>query len=753
VSEDPFAGAWQGAIQVAGVELEILLNVTGEGAGAYSATLDIPQQGATGIPVGNLAVTGGDVSFTILEEPQQATFAGTLEDETLSGVFSQAGQEGAFSLTRSSVADVEETSGAGEGAAGDSATGISSVYTSTTGAFSVPVPTNWVVEETGGIVTLTGPEGNIRVDLMTVPTDDPQAAIVTAWEQIDPDFALEIQQTVEPPATAGYERIVANVYNTGGNDRIVQAAAMLYNGMSYVMVYDLTLEAAQRRSAQLSIIDSGFRVLGMEQETISAEEMGALTPELIAEWEAFIEQAMATFDVPGAVVGVVQGDELIYSNAFGYADPATQTPMATDMQMMIGSTGKSLTTLMMATLVDDGLMTWDTAAQALLPEFAVKDPGLSETITMRNLVCACTGVPRRDLEFIFNWSELDAENVVASLQDFEFFTDFGEAFQYSNQMVATAGYISGHVAEPEVESLMEAYQAALAERVTGPIGMENTTLSLDEVQARGNHATPHGMLIEGGYEPLPLAYEQSLLPIGPAGGHWSTLEDMARYMVVQLNNGATADGTRVVSEENLLVTRVPQVKISAEASYGLGWMISDWRGLPMIEHGGNTLGFTSDFSFLPTADLGVIVLANAQGANTFTNAARMWLFQQLFGVENETEAMVTFFRSQMDDAQARLDEQLAGELDVAAVEPFVGSYRSPVLGALALTLDDGRLFVDIGEFVTELLPKVDDDGNPDGFLTADPPLPGFAVRLEMDGDSPTVILGEGLTEYTFTPTE
>ncbi|MGL4650499.1 MAG: serine hydrolase domain-containing protein, partial [Caldilineaceae bacterium] len=460
----------------------------------------------------------------------------------------------------------------------------------------------------------------------------------------------------------------ANVYKTGDDTHIVQAAGLLFNGTTFVTVYDLTLEAAQRRSSQLSIVDSGFKVLSMEEETVQVEEMAALTPEMIAEWESFIEATMATFEVPGAVVGVVQGNELVYAQGFGFADAEQQIPMTPETHMMIGSTSKSFATLMMAQLVDEGLMTWDTPARQLFPDFAVKDPALSETITMRNLVCACTGVPRRDLEFIFNFSELDADDVVASLREFEFFTDFGEAFQYSNQMVTTGGYIAGHVAEPEIADLTEAYNTALAARVTGPLGMANTTFSLDEVLARGDFATPHGLVLEGGVEPIPLAYEQSLDPIAPAGALWSTLDDMARYMVLQLNNGATPEGEQIVSEANLLVTRVPQVKINAEASYGLGWMIGSWRGLPMIEHGGNTLGFTSDFAFLPTADTGVIVMANAQAANVFTNAARMWLLHELFGVEDKVQENVDFYRTQMDDAQSRLDEQIGGALDLVEVE-------------------------------------------------------------------------------------
>src|SRR5690606_10482055 len=141
----------------------------------------------------------------------------------------------------------------------------------------------------------------------------------------------------------------------------------------------------------------------------------------------------------------------------GTRDPATGEPLTPDTHMMIGSIGKTMTTMLMATLVDDGLMQWDTPVVEILPEFEVADPTLTEQMTVRNLVCACTGVPRRDLELLFNANELSAEEIVESLATFEFFTDFGEAFQYSNQMVATGGYVAAAAAGGEYGNLYDAY--------------------------------------------------------------------------------------------------------------------------------------------------------------------------------------------------------------------------------------------------------------------------------------------------------
>src|SRR5690606_8513986 len=127
----------------------------------------------------------------------------------------------------------------------------------------------------------------------------------------------------------------------------------------------------------------------------------------------------------------------------------------------------------------DGVIEWDTPVVEVLPEFAVADPDLTQSITMRNLLCACTGVPRRDLELFFNRSELGAEGIVESLGTFEFFTDLGGVSQSSSRLVATAGFAAAAAAGAEYGDFFEGYVNALHERVLDPIGLFVTTLSMD----------------------------------------------------------------------------------------------------------------------------------------------------------------------------------------------------------------------------------------------------------------------------------
>lgn len=156
------------------------------------------------------------------------------------------------------------------------------------------------------------------------------------------------------------------------------------------------------------------------------------------------------------MVAVVQGGEVRLLRGFGIRALGSDAPVTPDTRLMIGSVGKTMTTLLMARLVEEGRLSWDQPVRSVLPGFAVADPELSETITVQNLVCACSGVPRRDMEFLFNAETLDAEAVIASLAGFEFFTGFGEAFQYSNQLVATGGWVA---AAADGAALMKAMHA------------------------------------------------------------------------------------------------------------------------------------------------------------------------------------------------------------------------------------------------------------------------------------------------------
>jgi len=615
--------------------------------------------------------------------------------------------------------------------------------------FGVTVPAGWSHQQQGEALALSGPDGQLHAWLVSVPADEVTAGIAAAWHVVVPDFAMDIANEVHPPVSGGIEQAAQLTYKSPP-DRVVFAVGYLYRGRVFAVLMNGALNALARRQAQVSVLVSSFDVLGRVKTDLAAEPARALGPAAADDLDAFIPEAMTEADVPGAVVAVAQDGRVAYARAFGVKDAGGSEAMTLDTQLMIGSSAKSLTTLMMATLVDDRRMAWDTPVVDILPSFRVADPALSRTITMQNLVCACSGVPRRDYEFILNARTLGAEGVVRSLASFQFFTGFGETFQYSNQMVASAGYIAGVAAGGDPDAMLPGYAAALQARVLSPIGMLHTTLSFRQVEARGDYATPYGQSLSGARVPIPLSDEALLEPVAPAGVLWSTAPDMARYLLTLLAGGVAPNGRRVVSTANLDHLWTPQVKISANTSYGLGWMITDYKGLRKIEHAGNTFGFTSGLALLPDKGLGAVVLTNARASNLFNEAVIRRVIDLAFGQDTVAgEADFRYGLKVTADARAKAAAHESSHVDRAAVEDHLGSYHNEALGDLSLSFEGTRFIADVGEIRTALWTFTADDGAVH-YLAADPPLAGFDLKLTRDADgAPTVTLSSPPDAYVF----
>ena len=644
-----------------------------------------------------------------------------------------------------------QAGGAEAGATGTDVVAKDTLVRDTQRGFEVTVPAGWSQRPQGDALALADPEGQIHVWLLSVSGTDAAAGVAEAWGTVSPDFALEVANEVHPPVSGGIEQAVQLTYKTP-QDRIVVAIGYLFEGRVYAALIDGTRDAFVKRQAQVSVAVSSFDILGRARTDLASQPARPLGATEADDLDAFIPGAMAEAGVPGAVVAVVENGRVVYQRAFGVKTSGRPEPMTLDTQLMIGSTTKTLTTLMMATLVDDGRMSWDTPAVDILPSFRVADPELSRTITMQNLVCACSGVPRRDYEFLFNADTLGAEDIVRSLAGFRFFTKFGETFQYSNQMVASAGYIAAVAAGGDPDAMLPGYARALQARVLSPIGMLDTTLSVRQVQARGDYATPHGQMLTGARTPIPLSQEALLTPVAPAGALWSTAPDMARYLRTLLAGGVAPDGRRIVSTAGLEHLWTPQVKMSANTSYALGWMVTETKGLRKVEHAGNTFGFTSGLALLPDKGIGAVVLTNARASNVFNEAVIRRVIDLAFAQDTAAgEADFHYALKVTADALAKAAAHESDAIDPQQVDGYLGRYHNDALGDLVLSFREGRFVADAGEFRTDLWRITGDDG-PASFYAADPPLAGLRLELGRDADgAPTVSVVNPPDRYRFEP--
>src|SRR5687767_12755421 len=185
--------------------------------------------------------------------------------------------------------------------------------------------------------------------------------------------------------------------------------------------------------AAMSAAPAGGQTPGpARQQAVAGGDLSGVAPlpltgERQAEFETTVTRMLAMTHVPGAAVAVVQNGEVIYQQGFGVRELGGPEPVTPETLMMIGSVTKPMTATMAATLVDDGRLRWDTSLVDALPGFTTADPTLTARLTVADAFCACTGLPRQDLELIFSGAELTAEALVASVAGILPTTPFGEA--------------------------------------------------------------------------------------------------------------------------------------------------------------------------------------------------------------------------------------------------------------------------------------------------------------------------------------
>jgi CubicO group peptidase (beta-lactamase class C family) len=501
-----------------------------------------------------------------------------------------------------------------------------------------------------------------------------------------------------------------------------------------------------------------------------------LTGERLATFEAFIAAKLAELGVPGASVAVVQGGEVVFLQGFGVRELERPEPATGDTLFRIGSITKSFSSMLAATLVDGGRLTWQTPLVDLLPAFAVADPALTSRLTVADAFCACTGLPRRDLEFQFRAQELTPERMIDAMARLPLTAPFGEAFQYNNQIVAAGGFAVAVADGGSPTNLGHAYAITLRDRVLNPIGMPRSTLSLGEVVAGNDYAAPHAPDLEGNAVSLPPLLDDTwIVPVAPTGGLWSSAREMARYIQTELGRGVAPDGERVVSAANLERTWQPGVEIdfgpqtpalfaAATSHYALGWEVGTYGGLRLVSHTGGTYGFNALTAFLPDAELGVVVLTNRDGTGAaLAYGIQYRLFELLFARPPAIDAMLAPIIAGAAGLRADLLAHL-GQVDLAAVEPCLGAYANPDLGAMTLAVRAGALVFATDGARSALRPRLDAAGAVAGYVFVDPPWasnpPKMGVTLERDaGGRPRVVLtaqadaGEADLVYRYEPVD
>lgn len=554
-------------------------------------------------------------------------------------------------------------------------------YTDPIGHFTVDIPASWINQSTDIYGHFSSPEP-IDYYFIAIPSAD----ISLAFESALAIFQSEIIDVSEPTQTAEIPILgsVWTQYIYADEGRFDTILGRLDNGIvSVIYVPNETVDGLQSATPSLVDIMISFR-LG------EAMDLGNLSPLNLsvtdyANFSAYIQTALNTFDVTGASVAIIRNGEIAFIETYGvrsatYPEPE---PITLDTQFMVGTLTQPMTTMMIGTLVDDGLLDWNQPVQEIYPDFALSDSTLTSSLSIRDLVNHASGVGRDDLPLILNVNT--PQSVLSSLDTLPIIsTTPRTAFAPSHQMMATGGYVGAMATGASLDDIHTAYTGLMQSRIFAPIGMTNTTFNFSDVLANDNYAVPHGLdLIFRRHHPFSIGEEFWTQAILPSIGAWSSIQDMAHFALTITQFGTALNRNEVISSESLIETFTGDIVISPNNSHGMGWFFTDYRGVPILTQSGGTFGYTAEMAILPEHGIGIVILANRVAATNFTLSVRDSFFEMLYGLQPTARQFYADNQATLDArvAQAVLNISPITDLELP-LTPYLGTYENDVTVAL-----------------------------------------------------------------------
>src|SRR5579871_2813611 len=405
--------------------------------------------------------------------------------------------------------------------------------------------------------------------------------------------------------------------------------------------------------------------------------------------DAYVTQAMKTFDVPGVAVAVVHNGDVDLAKGYGVRRIGEAALVDSHTLFGIASNSKAFTSAALAMLVDEGKLKWDDPVNKHLEWFQMYDPYVSKEMTIRDLLThrSGMGLGEGDLLF-FPPSSYTRDEILRRLRFMKPATSFRSHYAYDNLLYLAAGQIIPAVTGKSWEEFIRA-------RIFQPLGMTDSNTSVADFRPGGNWATPHSE-VEGKLTAIEPARIDNT---APAGAINSSVSDMAKWVTAQLNGGAIPgsdqrlfsekEGREMWTPQTILPTPDPPAGLGALhtnfAAYGLGWFLREYRGHKLVRHTGGLPGYVSQVTLIPDMKLAVIVLTNMESGAMFSSVTYGILDRYMKATDTdwvkEYHGLVEKQHAQTEETVNKAAETRAADSKPSlALEKYAGGYQDAWYG-------------------------------------------------------------------------
>lgn len=434
------------------------------------------------------------------------------------------------------------------------------------------------------------------------------------------------------------------------------------------------------------------------------------TANRLARLDSVFTKAIKDWDVPGMGIAIVTKDSVLMAKGYGVKDIKTNEPVDANTIFAVASNSKAFTASSIALLVDQGKLDWDDPVVKYLPWFKMYDPYVTANMTIRDLLSHRSGLVTFSGDLVWYGTTWSAEEVVKRAQYLKPAYGFRTTFGYSNIMYLAAGLIVEKVSgKPWGEFIKTNF--------FNPLEMNSSLTSISQFDNKTNLAQPHSTYKDKTVRIDYLNWDN----IAPAGSIISSVNDMAKWIQFQLNEGKIGEN-QIISQKSLNEMWYPQIMnpVSKNSKkywpsthfkgYGMGWGIMDYHGKKVMSHSGGYDGMISYTAFSPEANIGLVVVTNKNSSlylpmmytildafmkedvasditaeddnNKFTDWSAIFLDREQKNKDYEA--------SQKKD---KLEKRVLNTKPSADLEKYVGTYKSELYGEATVGLREGSLYL------------------------------------------------------------
>lgn len=427
-----------------------------------------------------------------------------------------------------------------------------------------------------------------------------------------------------------------------------------------------------------------------------------------ADFDAFVEQTRKQFDVPGLAVAIVKDGRVVLAKGYGVREMGKPDTVGAQTQFAIASNTKAFTAASLAMLADEGKLSFDDRVIDHLPWFRMNDAYVTREMRIKDLLSHRSGLSLGAGDLLY-WptTTYSTQEVAQRLKDVPLSGGFRERYAYDNILFGVAGLVVEQVSG-------QSFKSFLQQRFFTPLGMTDTVFNSDDLRPGMDTAVGHAKSDWTRLEPVKV---MSWRNVSGAGGIYSTVLDMSKWMIAQLNQGQYGSSDQrlfsakqqhamwsMLTPINVGTPSVPELLPTKPnfMGYGMGWQLSDYQGSRMVWHTGGWPGQVSRVTLVPDKNLGIVVLTNAEVGAAF-NAVTYKALDLMLGTGN-TDWNAAYGKA-VAKAQANADESWAKHVAKrnAKLKPslplssYEGTYRDPWYGDVRVFSERGKLRLQFGK--------------------------------------------------------